>query len=84
MVKVATPLGESETSVFNYIGSAPIKFLSGLILDFAAPTVGRFGPDQKLYVGTRWGQILKITMNADFTTSINVLSVQVNKDQEAM
>lgn len=83
-VHVVTPLGESETSVFNYVGSVPIKFQSSLVIDFAAPTVGRFGPDQKLYIGTRNGQILKVTMNSDFTKSINVLSVQVNEGKEAM
>lgn len=83
-VTVQTPLGTSEDSEFVYLGLMPIQFVSNAILSIRAPTVGRFGPDQRLYVGTREGKIFKITMNSDFTSTVNVIAAQVNPVDIAM
>jgi hypothetical protein len=40
------------------------------------------GPDSKLYVGTRRGRILKVTMNSDFTSVVNTIVSFVNPDKE--
>jgi DNA-binding protein len=81
-VSVQTPLGTSIPSFFNYVGSIPIQWQEIKLLDFFQPTVGRFGPDRKLYVGTRRGRILKITMNSDFTSVVNTIVSFVNPQNE--
>jgi Malectin domain/IPT/TIG domain len=84
-VTVQTPLGTSVASEFNYVGSVPILWKEYKLLDYLQPTVGRFGPDRRLYVGTRYGRILKVTMNSDFTAVINTIIAFVNKvDKETM
>jgi Malectin domain/IPT/TIG domain len=84
-VTVQTPLGTSVASEFNYVGSIPILWQEFKLLDYLQPTVGRFGPDRRLYVGTRYGRILKVTMNSDFTSVINTIVAFVNKvDKETM
>jgi Malectin domain/IPT/TIG domain len=77
-VTVQTPLGTSASSEFTYAGSIPILWKDFKLLDFLQPTVGRFGPDRKLYVGTRYGRILKVTMNSDFTSVVNTIASLVN------
>jgi Malectin domain/IPT/TIG domain len=81
-VTVQTPLGTSTASSFNYIGSIPIAWQEGKILDYLQPTVGRFGPDKRLYIGTRKGRLLKVTMNEDFTAPLNTIVAFVNPDHE--
>jgi Malectin domain/IPT/TIG domain len=84
-VTVQTPLGISTSTGFNYVGSIPIVWQEFKLLDFFQPTVGRFGPDSKLYIGTRYGRLLKVTMNSDFTSVVNTIVSYVNPDfQESM
>ena len=81
---VKTPKGDSEEQFFDYIGSVPILWDTAIFLTYVKPTVGRFGPDQKLYVGTAEGKLMKITMNADFTQVVNNLAAQVNAPDDIM
>jgi Malectin domain/IPT/TIG domain len=81
-VTVKTPLGTSIPRFFDYIGSIPIQWQEFKLLNFLEPTVGRFGPDSKLYVGTRKGRILKVTMNSDFTAVVNTIVSFVNPGNE--
>ena len=67
-VSVTTPIGTSDKVTFKYIASSEIVFESGKLVDIQSATVAKFGPDRKLYVGTFYGQLHKITLNADFTT----------------
>jgi Malectin domain len=84
-VTVRTPIGTSISSDFNYVGSIPIQWQEIKLLEFNQPTVGRFGPDGKLYIGTRRGRLLKVTLNNDFTVVTNTIVSFVNPDnQEAM
>jgi IPT/TIG domain/Malectin domain len=63
-VSVVTNRGESNSSMFTYVGSTPIAFgetlLSGMI---SGPTSVSFGPDGKLYVGSVFGILARLTLN---------------------
>jgi Malectin domain/IPT/TIG domain len=87
-VVVQTPLGKSDSntiaSEFRYIDTIPILWTNSTFFSYSNPSVGRFGPDQRLYVGTRNGRLLRITMNEDFTRTISSLVVWVNSNKEAM
>jgi Malectin domain/IPT/TIG domain len=84
-VTIQTPLGTSVPSTFSFIGSIPLQWQEFKLLDFFQPTVGRFGPDSKLYVGTRYGRLLKVTLNSDFTSVVNTIVSHVNREnQESM
>jgi hypothetical protein len=73
-VYVRTPLGISDNAAeFEYEGSIPVEWDSSIFYNISYPTVGRFGPDHKLYVGTRIGRLYKITMNDDYTAVVNVV-----------
>lgn len=67
-VSVETPLGRSDEATYTYTSKIPISFTALKLMDFPDVTVGAFGPDGKLYVGTVSGTVGKITMNANFTT----------------
>jgi IPT/TIG domain len=71
MISVTTPKGRSAAVPFTYVAASPIAFDSAKLLDLASATVARFGPDEKLYVGTLYGQLAKITMNANFTAVVS-------------
>ena len=66
-VSIETPLGRSDEVTYTYTSSIPIAFMASKLMDFEDVTVGEFGPDGKLYVGTVKGTVGKITMNADYT-----------------
>ena len=70
-VSVITPLGESNSILFNYVGTVPIQFDSGEILNsnFGNPGSVAFGPDSKLYVGSKTGKIAKISFQGDSFTN---------------
>jgi Malectin domain/IPT/TIG domain len=76
-VIVTTPLGSSEIFYFNYVGSIPIQWATAKLFDAGGVTVGRFGPDKKLYVGDFGGSITKITMDADFESVVSSVKVNV-------
>jgi Malectin domain/IPT/TIG domain len=84
VVVVISPLGESEAAMFNYIGSIPINWMTEELFQVNKPAVGRFGPDQKLYIGTFKGKIVRLTLNSDFTQVVNSLSIQVVSEGETM
>jgi IPT/TIG domain len=66
-VSVTTPLGTSNAASYTYVAASPIDFISAKLSDFEAPTVATFGPDGKLYVGTFYGKLGRLTLNDDFT-----------------
>ena len=80
-VTVETPLGISDGAMFTYTSSTPISFSSIKLLDFAEPTVAKFGPDGRLYVGTLKGTLAKITLNADFTAVTSMVSAVVQPNR---
>lgn len=67
LVSVTTPVGTSDKVTFNYIASSPIVFETGKLIDIQSATVAKFGPDRKLYVGSFYGILYKLTLNADFS-----------------
>lgn len=66
-VAVTTPRGTSVSALFVYEGAMDIKFTSAKLLDLDSPSVGAFGPNGCLYVGTSDGKLAKYTLNDDFT-----------------
>lgn len=76
-ISVKTPIGQSAGVPFTYEAASPIAFDSAKLIDLASATVARFGPDEKLYVGTLYGQLTKITMNADFTAVVSSTTATV-------
>lgn len=80
LVTVTTPLGVSEPDEFNYVGGIPIQWATSKFMNVTGPTVAKFGPDKKLYIGTSKGQIVKATMNDDFnqvTSSLTVVVIDI-------
>lgn len=71
MLSVTTPKGRSAAVSFTYVAASPIAFDSAKLMDLASATVARFGPDEKLYVGTLYGQLAKITLNSNFTAVVS-------------
>jgi IPT/TIG domain len=71
LISVTTPRGQSVGVPFTYVAASPITFDSAKLIDLASATVATFGPDEKLYVGTLYGQIAKITLNANFTAVVS-------------
>jgi IPT/TIG domain/Glucose / Sorbosone dehydrogenase len=71
-VSVTTPAGESNSLLFTYVGTVPISFTTKKLIDnFVSPTAIAFGPDGKLYVGNRNGQLGKFTLNDKFDTVVS-------------
>jgi len=56
-VSVKTKVGTSNTKLYTYIGTSKIEFEEKNLKWFEKPTVVRFGPNGKLYVGNTIGQI---------------------------
>jgi hypothetical protein len=73
-VSIETPLGRSDEVTYTYTSSIPIAFTASKLMDFEDVTVGEFGPDGKLYVGTVKGTVGKITMNSDYTTVVSTVT----------
>lgn len=78
-VSVKTPRGTSTAVPFTYVAASPIAFLSAKLTDFESPTAAVFGPDGKLYVGSLYGKLAKLTLNDDFTAvTSQVISMVAN------
>lgn len=71
-------LAESNSEMFTFISTVPIKFEIALLSDsdFQQPTAVAIGPDGKLYAGNGEGQIGKFTLNEDYTAveSVDVIA----------
>jgi hypothetical protein len=70
-VTVETPLQTSAPISYTYIASSEIKFTSGQLYSLRSVTTGAFGPDGKLYLGTYYGYIARLTLNEDYTQVID-------------
>jgi len=68
-VKTSSPLAESNSKLFTYVGDVPIIFDIKKLAnsDFYKPITVAFGPDGKLYAGNGKGEIAKFTLNEDYT-----------------
>lgn len=60
LVTVTTPVGTSNSVSYTYIGDISFEWESGEIMNVQNPTVVKFGPDRKMYVGTTNGKIFRI------------------------
>ena len=77
-VSVQTPLATSNAERYTYLASTPIAFNSGVLtVDIAAPTSAAFGPDGKLYVGTLYGSLARLTLDNTFTKVTETVIAQV-------
>jgi hypothetical protein len=76
-ISVTTPIGTSSDASYTYVASSPIAFESSKLIDIQSATVAKFGPDRKLYVGTLYGQLSKITLNSDFTIVLAVATATI-------
>jgi IPT/TIG domain len=70
-VSVVTPIGESSSQRFTYIGSVAIEWQIQELMGIASPTALAFGPDGKLYVGTRGGKLGRFTLNDSYDTVVD-------------
>ena len=64
-VFVETTVGKSNIQQFTYIAGSKIEFEEKFLITFEKPTVARFGPNGKLYVGNMNGQLGAITLDDD-------------------
>jgi IPT/TIG domain len=76
-VRVQTPLHTSNTATFTYIASSKIEFISNKLTNIGSAVTATFGPDGKLYVGTLYGQLFKLTLNDDFSAVVRKTAVTV-------
>ncbi len=81
-VSVETPAGISNSMMFEYTESAPppIVFTKNTLTSFFPnlPTCGAWGPDGRLYVGTRTGVVVAITVDEDYNEVSKVLYTGVS------
>jgi hypothetical protein len=67
-VTVQIQLATSNAEIYTYLASSPIAFNTDVLtLDTAAPTSAAFGTDGKLYVGTLYGSLVRLTLDSTFT-----------------
>jgi IPT/TIG domain len=78
-ISVVTPAGESNSKLFQYLSSTPIRFTESKLMSFEAPTAIAFGPDSKLYVGSYNGMLAKITLNESFDKVLSSTVVTVER-----
>ena len=73
-VFVETTVGKSNIQQFTYIAGSKIEFEEKFLITFEKPTVARFGPNGKLYVGNMNGQLGAITLDDDMIVVDMVVS----------
>jgi IPT/TIG domain len=72
-VSVITSRGESAALAFTYVvGSTPIAFSETLLSRISFPTAVVFGPDGKLYVGSQFDGLFRLTLNEAYDQVLNV------------
>jgi hypothetical protein len=77
-VTVQTPLATSNAETYTYLASSPIAFNTDVLTtDIAAPTSAAFGTDGKLYVGTLYGYLARLTLDDTFTKVTSSVIAQV-------
>jgi hypothetical protein len=84
MVTVETPLQVSAPVSYSYIASSEIKFQSGELFSLSGVTTGAFGPDGKLYLGTYYGYLARLSLNANYTAVVDTLIVRISNSQRAI
>ena len=77
LVTVETPLRTSAPMSFTYIASSEIKFQSAKFFTLRSVTTGTFGPDGKLYLGTYYGILAKLTLNENYTEVVDTVIVSI-------
>jgi IPT/TIG domain len=80
-ISVITPTAESNSEIFNYVSTIPIRFNLFKLIDIENPIAVAFGPDSKLYVGTSKGKLAKYTLNANFDTIINSIVTTIDQNR---
>jgi IPT/TIG domain len=78
-ISVITPVGESNSKLFQFLSSIPVQFTESKLISFEHPTAIAFGPDSKLYVGSYNGQLAKYTLNDRFDTVISSVVTTVER-----
>lgn len=73
-VTVETPAGTSGAKTFTYNagGPPPISFNLSTVATVLRPTCATWGPDGRLYVGRRFGQITALTFDDDYNVTAQV------------
>jgi hypothetical protein len=77
LVTVETPLKTSAPMSFTYIASSEIKFESAKFFSLNRVTTGTFGPDGKLYLGTYFGLLARLTLNENYTAVVDSVIVSI-------
>lgn len=73
-VSVKTGVGMSNKKQYTYVGTSKIEFEEKYLKRFEKPTVVRFGPNGKLYVGNTKGQIGVFTVDENLNMNEQVIS----------
>ena len=67
-VTVQIRLATSNAEIYTYLASSPIAFNTDVLtLDIAAPTSAAFGTEGKLYVGTLYDSLVRLTLDSTLT-----------------
>ena len=77
LVTIETPLLTSAPMSYTYIASSEIKFASAKLYTLRSVTTGAFGPDGKLYLGTYYGLLARLTLNENYTSVIDSVVVSI-------
>jgi len=83
-ISVVTPLGESNSVPFKYIDATlpPIAWKSGDVKSLNGPTSLAFGPDGRLYIGTQMGEVVRLTLDANFGIIDEIVSNAVQNSED--
>jgi len=67
-VSVETPIGKSNPSGYTYVDGAAVTYKPpvDLYLIGGGPTTLMFGPDERLYIGTQAGDIIRLTLDENY------------------
>jgi Malectin domain/IPT/TIG domain len=77
-ITVETPLAVSNAITYTYEASSRITFTSDVLtLGVAAPCSVAFGPDGRLYIGTLYGKLARLTLDDTFTKVISSVIADV-------
>lgn len=82
-VAVETPIGRSNPVGFTYIDGTAVTFNPpvDLYLIGGAPTNVLFGPDERLYISTQSGDIIRLTLDENYTIVEELISKTVGRSE---
>jgi hypothetical protein len=82
-VSVVTPIGRSNTIGFTYIDGTAVTYkpYKDLYLIGGGPTAVVFGPDERLYIATQAGDVVRLTLDENYQIVDELVSKVIGKSE---